>query len=257
MKIVIIGAGNLATNLARVLYEKISQDIHIHSKTEISAKRLADKLQCPFSFNINDIPFNANLYIISVNDSAISELNKDNVLKEKINNKLVVHTAGSIAMEELKNLSANYGIFYPLQTFSKFKKADFSKIPLCLEANSGFNYNQLSKIAFKISEDVRKINFEQRKHIHLSAVFANNFSNNMFAIAEKILKENQIDFDILLPLINETLKGLQKNSPKKLQTGPAKRNDINVMNNHIELLNSNEDLQNIYKFVSDNIQKTK
>ena len=86
MKIVIIGAGNLATKLARVLYEKISQDIHIHSKTEISAKRLADKLQCPFSFNINDIPFNANLYIISVNDSAISELNKDNVLNEKINN---------------------------------------------------------------------------------------------------------------------------------------------------------------------------
>ena len=256
-KIVFIGAGNVATNLSRVFYEKISQDIHIHSRTEGSAKLLADKINVSYSFNENEIPLNASLYIIAISDDAIPNIVNNEVLKEKINNNLVVHTAGSIHANILEKLSTNFGIFYPLQTFSRFKKADFKNIPLCLEANSGFNYNKLSKIAFQVSEDVRKINFEQRKYIHLAAVFANNFSNNMFAIAENILKEKDIDFDILLPLINETVAKIQKNSPKKTQTGPAKRNDVEVMNKHIELLKDNTNLQNIYKFVSDNILKNK
>jgi len=256
-KIVIIGAGNVATNLAKVFYNTITQDIHIHSKTETSAKQLANKLKISFSYKISDIPFDANLYIISISDDAISGLSQDPVLKEKINNNLVVHTAGSITHDILNKLSANYGIFYPLQTFSKFKQASFKNIPICLEANSGFNYNKLSKYAFKISEDVRKIDYEQRKHIHLAAVFANNFSNSMFSIAENILKNKQIDFDILLPLINETVLKIQKNSPLKSQTGPAKRNDIEVMNKHLELLSKNKDLQNIYTSISDNILKTK
>ena len=256
-KIVFIGAGNVATNLSRIFYEKISQDIHIHSRTEGAAKLLAGKLNVPYSFNENEIPFDASLYIVAISDDAISSIVESNILKEKINNNLIVHTAGSIKLDVLEKLSANFGIFYPLQTFSRFKKADFKNIPLCLEANSGFNYNRLSKIAFQISEDVRKINFEQRKYIHLSAVFANNFSNNMFAIAEKILKEKDIDFDILLPLINETIAKIQKNSPKKVQTGPAIRNDAEVMSKHIELLKYDANLQNIYKFVSKNILKNK
>ncbi|NPA44843.1 MAG: DUF2520 domain-containing protein [Chlorobi bacterium] len=257
-QIVIIGAGNLATNIAQVFYEKISKEIHIHSRTEGAAKLLANKINAPsYSFDVNDIPFDANLYIISISDDAISEIVNNKTLKEKINNNLVVHTAGSIQANILEKLSANFGIFYPLQTFSRFKKANFKNIPLCLEANSGFNYNRISKIAFQISEDVRKINFEQRKYIHLAAVFANNFSNNMFAIAEEILKEKDIDFDILLPLINETVAKIQKESPKKVQTGPAVRKDTKVMNKHLELLKDNTNLQNIYKFVSKNIEETK
>lgn len=256
-KIVFIGAGNVATNLSRVFFENISQDIHIHSRTENSAKLLASKINATHSFNENNIPFDASLYIISISDDAISSISNNEIIKEKINNNLVVHTAGSIHANILENLSANYGIFYPLQTFSRFKKANFKNIPICLEANSGFNYNRLSKIAFKISEDVRKINFEQRKYIHLAAVFSNNFSNNMFAIAEKILIENDIEFDILLPLINETISKIQKDSPNKTQTGPAKRNDTEVMSKHIELLKNNIKLQNIYKAVSKNISENK
>jgi len=254
-QIVIIGAGNVATNLAKVFKEKVGADIHIHSKTEKSAKQLAEKLQTSFSYDFSNIPADANLYIISISDDAISELVKNTVLKEKINNNFVVHTAGSVSGSILSELSANYGVFYPLQTFSKFKRADFKKIPLCLEANSGFNYNRLSKYALQISEDVRKIDSEQRKYIHLAAVFANNFSNRMFAIAEEILQEKQIEFDILIPLINETVAKIQKNSPIKNQTGPALRNDTKVLELHKELLNVKDDLQKIYSFVSENISK--
>ncbi|MCF6366511.1 MAG: DUF2520 domain-containing protein [Bacteroidales bacterium] len=252
-QIVIIGAGNVATNIAKVLKEKVGAEIHIHSKTENSAKLLADKLQASYSSDFNNITPNANLYIISISDNAISEIVQNKTLKEKINNNFVVHTAGSISMDVLKNLSANYGIFYPLQTFSKFKQANFKNIPLCLEANSGFNYNRLSKYAFQISEDVRKINSEQRKYIHLAAVFANNFSNRMFAIAEEILKDKQINFDIMLPLINETVAKIQKNSPSKSQTGPAIRNDKEVTDMHIKLLSENKNLQEIYNLISKNI----
>ena len=254
IRIVIIGAGNVATNLAKVFKSKLSADVHIHNRTENSAKQLADKLQTTYSFDINELPVEADLYVISVSDDAISELCQNAVLKEKINNKLVVHTAGSISSEVLKELSANYGVFYPLQTFSKFKQIDFKSIPLCLEANSGFNYNTLSKYAFQISDDVRKISSEQRKYIHLAAVFANNFSNRMFSIAEKLLKEQDIDFDILIPLINETVDKIQKKSPNKVQTGPAIRNDEEVLNKHSELLKEHPDLQKIYSLVSENIK---
>lgn len=256
-KIVFIGAGNVATNLAQVFFKKISENIHIHSRTENSAKLLANKLNATYSFNENDIPNDASIYIISIPDKKLLEIINNEILKQKVNNNLVIHTAGSVKMEVLQKISANFGIFYPLQTFSKYKKVDFENIPLCLEANSGFNYNRLSKIAFQISEDVRKINFEQRKYIHLAAVFANNFSNAMFSIAENILEEQQIEFNILLPLITETISKIQKNSPKKVQTGPAIRGDSEVMNKHIELLKDNNNLQNIYKFVSQNIQQKK
>ncbi len=253
IRIVIIGAGNVATNLAKVFKSKLSADVHIHNRTENSAKQLADKLQTTYSFDINELPIEADLYVISVSDDAISELSQNAVLKDKINNKLVVHTAGSISSEVLSSLSANYGVFYPLQTFSKFKQLDFNSIPLCLEANSGFNYNTLSKYAFQISDDVRKISSEQRKYIHLAAVFANNFSNRMFSIAEKLLKEQDLDFDILIPLINETVDNIQKKSPNKVQTGPAIRNDEEVLNKHSELLSENEKLQKIYNLISENI----
>ncbi len=256
-KIVIIGAGNVATNLAKIFYKKISKNIHIHSRTEVSAKSLANKIQVSYSNNFNNVPFDADLYVISISDDAISEIVANHILKEKINNNLVVHTAGSVESDILKNLSANYGVFYPLQTFSKIKNLDFKNIPLCLEANSGFNYKRLSKYAFYISEDVRKINFEQRITLHLAAVFANNFSNSMFVIAEKILKEKNIDFNILLPLINETIAKIQKKSPQKVQTGPAVRNDKNIMNKHIELLRKTENIQNIYELISKNILNNK
>ena len=254
-KIIIIGAGNVATNLAFAFQKAGIKKLHIHSRTEESAKQLAERLKCPYSFNLKNIPENADLYIIAVKDDAVSELAENDILKQKIDNNLVVHTAGSIDAKILKSLSANYGVFYPLQTFSKTKILDFKNIPICLEANSGFNYQELNKLASEISNDVRNMNSEQRKHIHLAAVFANNFANKMFAVAEEILKEKNIDYNILLPLIEETFKKIQTVKPSKAQTGPAIRNDEKVMQMHIDLLKDKPDLQKIYSFVSENIQR--
>lgn len=253
-EITIIGSGNVATNLASVFKKKITDKIHIHGRTERSVKQLADKLQLSYSVDIKDIPYNSELYLISVSDDAISELSKNTILKEKIDNNLVVHTAGSIPMDILKNLSGNYGVFYPLQTISKSKLVDFKDVPVCLEASSGFNYDKLAKYAFMISENVRNINSEQRKFVHMAAVFANNFSNRMFSIAEDILKDKNIDFEILIPLLNETYNKVKKSRPSKVQTGPAVRNDLDVMQKHIELLENKSDLKDLYLLISQNIK---
>lgn len=252
-QIVIIGAGNVATNLASVFHKNITKNIHIHSRSEKSAKRLADKLQVPYSFKFEGIPVNSALYVISVNDDAVYELSQNTILKEKIENNLAVHTAGSIPATVLKTLSKNYGVFYPLQTFSKTKILNFKNIPICLEANSGFNYNTLYKYASQISENVRNINSEQRKYIHLAAVFANNFSNRILGIAEEILTEKDIDFNILHPLIEETFNKIKTKKPSEIQTGPAARDDKKVLKMHLELLKNKPDLQKIYSFVSNNI----
>ncbi|NPA69169.1 MAG: DUF2520 domain-containing protein, partial [Chlorobi bacterium] len=222
-----------------------------------SAKKLAEKLNITFSVDISDIPASADLYVISVNDDSVFGLTENKILKEKIKNNLVVHTAGSIEMRVLKKISSNYGVFYPLQTFSKNKILDFKDIPVCIEANSGFNRDKLEKYASGINGDVRFINSEQRKYIHLAAVFANNFSNRMFGIAEEILKEKEIKFDILLPLIKETFEKIKHNPPSKVQTGPAVRNDEKVMEMHLELLKNKPELQKIYSFVSRNIKISK
>ncbi len=257
MSIVILGSGNVAANLASVFKKKITDKIHIHGRTESSVKQIADKIKASYSVDIDNIPYKSSLYILSVSDDSIQELSENPVLKEKINNNLVVHTAGSIPIEILKSLSGNYGVFYPLQTFSKFKPLDFKNIPICLEASSGFNYDKLAKYAFQISEAVRRVNSEQRKFVHLAAVFANNFSNRMFSIAEELLKKTNIDFDILIPLLNETYEKVKKNSPSKVQTGPAKRNDMKVMEKHVQLLGKHKELQELYLLISQNIKDNK
>jgi len=255
MSVVIFGSGNVAVNLAYVFKNKVGSQLHIHGRTETNVKFLADKFGASYSVKYEDIPGDFDLLIISVSDDALPEIVKDPKLKEKAANKLVVHTAGSVSMDILSSLSPNYGVFYPLQTFSKFKIADFKKIPLCLEASSGFNYDKLTKYAVQISEDIRRVTGEQRKYVHLAAVFANNFVNNMFAVSEKILKDHQIDFDILLPLIRETFDKITENKPSAVQTGPAVRKDQKITEKHIELLDGQETLKELYSLISKNIQE--
>ncbi len=252
--IIFLGAGNVAWHLAGELKNNGFNIKQIYSRTLKSATELAlrtDSEAVNLIENIED----TELYIVSVPDKILQELSKNKIFRNKINNKLVIHTAGSVDMDILSDLSENFGVFYPLQTFSKQKKINFSDIPICIEANSVKNENILLEIAGKISTDVQKINSLQRKYIHLSAVFSCNFVNRFYSISEEILAQNNINFDILKPLIKETTeKLLTIGNPKELQTGPAVRNDIQTMKKHLELLKTTPDYQKLYKIISENIK---
>ena len=251
--IVLIGAGNVATQLAFALEHAGLQIVQVYSRTTTSAEKLAGELYTEFITDLSALKPDADLYILSLTDDATVQA----VQNINLQNKLVVHTSGSLDMEILSTVSENYGVFYPLQTFSKNRKAIFKNIPICLEANSDSNMKLLIKLAGKISGDVREVNSTQRHKIHLAAVFACNFPNFMYTIAEKILEGSGLDFDILKPLITETAAKVQLIKPVEAQTGPAIRKDNKIMDVHLQILNNYPEYKELYKLISLEIGKGK
>jgi len=249
--IVILGAGNVATHLSLSLKKNNFEIKCIYSKTIQSAEKLGKKLQSSFTNNINKIPNNADLYIISIKDESILDL----VNNLHIENGIIVHTAGSISIDVFKNLYSDYGVFYPLQTFSKSRDIDFSNIPICIESNNQEVKDKLFDIAKCLSKNVYEIDSDKRKVLHLAAVYACNFANHMFSIASDILNQSEIPFDLLKPLIEETARKAIDCDPEKAQTGPAVRNDQNVIKNHLGMLKDNQEYEKIYRFVSESIFK--
>jgi predicted short-subunit dehydrogenase-like oxidoreductase (DUF2520 family) len=251
--IVIIGAGNVATHLATAFKKHNKTVLQIISRSESSAKTLAEKIQCSYSTNIKDCNPNADLYLISVTDNSIK-----NIVNEfPHRNKFIVHTSGSVAMDLFNDITNDYGVFYPLQTFSKNIELDYSQIPFCIEANTEQNIYFLLQLAGEISENTYRIDFKQRQTLHLAAVFACNFSNHLYSIAYNILEKENITFDILKPLIKETARKIEQTKPRDAQTGPAVRNDEATILKHIEKLNMFEDYQKLYTFMTQSIQKEK
>lgn len=248
-KLAIIGAGNLATRVALELHNKGVEIVQVYSRTVTSALTLARLIGCNYVTKAEKITPDADIYLISVSDMAVNTL----LAHVNFNNKLVAHTAGSIPMEDLKKFSSNYGVFYPLQTFSKYRDVNFTNIPFCIEANNKENEDSLVELAQLISPDVRLISSEQRKQLHLAAVFVNNFSNHMYSIASEIIKEKDLPFDILLPLIDETASKVKNMTPRAAQTGPATRMDKNIMNEHLHMLNGKHKLKKIYSSISESI----
>lgn len=248
--VALIGAGNLATQLALVLSEKGITIKQVYSRTLQNAQRLAQKVNADFTNDLSHVIKDAHLYVISVNDTAIEDVLKGLNLKSR---SLIVHTAGSIPMEILSGFTSNYGVFYPLQTFSVNRKADFSTIPLCLEASNPAVLAQLQELARKISSSIHVIASEERKTLHLAAVFVNNFVNHLYTAGAEILQQKGLDFNLLKPLIRETAEKIQTMAPVDAQTGPARRNDRQVISNHLIMLESKPELQKIYSFVSDSI----
>jgi len=250
MKIVLLGSGNVANHLGNLLYNSGQNIIEVYNKFDESGIVLSKKLNAKFINNISEINKNADLYIISVVDDFIEEL----VSELELENGIVVHTSGTKNMNIL-NKFENYGVFYPLQTFSRNTELDYSNIPFLLEANNKENLNLLKKFTKNFSENIFEINSEKRKIVHVSAVFACNFTNYMFSVSEAILAKNDISFDILKPLIQETINKAIKNSPKQSQTGPAKRKDLKLINEHLKLLEKDKDYQKIYGLISEAIIK--
>ena len=250
MKIVIIGSGNLATQLSLALSDAGLQIVQVFSKTEEHARELAGKLGCAYTANADEIDGNADVYIISVKDDAISGIATK--IGEKARNAIVVHTAGSINMDVLKGNTQHYGVLYPMQTFSKNRRVDFKPIPCFLEASDEETLKTIRQLAESVSDHVVLADSAKRKKIHLAAVLACNFTNHCYRLAEKVLQEEQIDFNLFLPLIDETAKKVSVLSPKHAQTGPMMRWDTGVMNMQIDLL-SDERTKQIYRLMAESI----
>jgi predicted short-subunit dehydrogenase-like oxidoreductase (DUF2520 family) len=249
MRVCLIGAGNLATQLGLALSENGHQIVQVWSRTIRSAAALSSRLKCQYTTEISLICTDPDIYIIAISDNALESL----LSKRLWGSVMVVHTAGSLPMNLLASYCTNFGVFYPCQTFSINRKIKFDQIPVCIEANTPDNLSILSKLAQSISHDVRNFDSGQRQQIHLAAVFVCNFVNHFYAIGAGLLNEKGIDFEIIKPLIIETASKIVNHSPESSQTGPALRNDKIIMDKHMVALDNHPDLKNLYSLISERI----
>ncbi len=252
MKIVVIGAGNVGTHLAIALTKAGLKPIQIFSRSKNKAVKLGFLTDSKTTTEPQDIE-EADVYFLTVKDDAIKEV----ASFPRLRNKFLVHTAGSVDMKILSVFTKTYGVLYPLQTIKKTAELDFFEdVPLCIEAADTEHLEILKKIAEKLSEKVYEITSEQRLKLHISAVFANNFVNHLFAIANNIAEKSGIDKEILKPLIRKTFENVLNYNPAEIQTGPAIRNDISTMQKHLNVLkNFDTESAKLYELLSASIKK--
>ncbi|MRX70012.1 Predicted oxidoreductase, contains short-chain dehydrogenase (SDR) and DUF2520 domains [Flavobacterium resistens] len=246
IRLSIIGSGNVAQHLIKAFTKSEAVEIvQVFSrKKEVLVSLInEDKITTDL---INLKP--ADLYIIAVSDNAIGEVSQ----QLSFQNQLVVHTSGAAPLDTLESKNRR-GVFYPLQSFSKNKAVNFSVIPMCLEAENSADFDLLEKTAKTISNAVFAIDSEQRKALHVAAVFVNNFTNHLYQIGQEICDEHRVLFEVLKPLIQETAEKINTLDPIDAQTGPAKRNDSNTIEAHLAFLN-NENQKNIYNILTQSIQ---
>ncbi len=249
-KITLIGSGNVAHNLGKAFVLNGFEVVEVYSRTKANAIALADKLDAKYTNNLSEINEESGLYVIATTDNSIEEIAKQLKLKSHF----IVHTSGSVSIDVFENKFSHFGSFYPLQTFTKSHQADFKEIPICLEGNNEKNLELLKGLASKLSTKTVELTSAQRQKLHLSAVFVSNFANYMQVIGEELCEEQQVDFDLLRPLIKEVFEKNQKGKAIDNQTGPALRGDSFTMNKHLGLLKDKKELHQLYKLLSDMIQ---
>ena len=243
LKVTILGSGNVGFHLVNlfhsssniILNEWYSRSLNFDERVKV----------------INEIEnlSESDIYIICVSDKSITHISN----KIQFKNKLLVHTSGSTPYSSLNNKNRR-GVFYPLQTFSKSQKLNYSEIPICIEAENDIDLETLKKLSLDLNCKYYEINFEERKTLHLAAIISNNFTNFLFGISKEIIDSKNLDFNILKPLINETVNKIHKLEPIKAQTGPARRNDVNIMKMHENML-MNEEIKSLYKVISKMIKE--
>ena len=249
MNVVFLGSGNVATHLSQAMQQAGMTILQVYSPTAEHARELADKLNCPWTTDVNAI-LPADLYIFCLKDVALPGF----LRTFPPHAGLWVHTAGSMPLTVFEGYTKRYGTLYPLQTFSKGRDVYFNNIPLFIESNNPEDEILLLSIAESLSGRVQLLSSEKRRYLHLAAVFACNFTNHMYALASEILEANGIDRKALLPLIDETAAKIHSLTPAEAQTGPAVRYDENVIAKHLEMLDDPL-LKEIYQSVSNSIHK--
>lgn len=247
--IAFIGAGNVASHLIPAFISSGKQVVQVVTRSLSTAERIRKEHQVEVVTRISELTPLTDIIILSVPDGAVHDIlgNLD------IDNRLLVHTSGSLPMDVLFSATRNHGVFYPLQTFSVERAVNMREVPVCLETNQEKYRDLLYGLACSVSEDVRWLTSKERKIAHLAAVFASNFTNHMFMIAGQILSKYDLPFDLLKPLIEETAAKVQEHHPHKAQTGPARRNDRETIQQHLDLLKNNPELHNLYQRISEDI----
>ena len=248
ISIVILGAGNVATHLYKAFLKTKQASVIQWYNRNLEALK-AYKNDVAITDDLSQLKA-ADLYILAVSDDAIKTV----AAKLPFENRLVVHTSGSVGVYDIDQKHKR-GVFYPLQTFSKTAEIDFANVPICIEALQSDDYHLLKNLAIAIGSPTKKVNTDQRKVLHLAAVFVNNFTNQLYRIAHEITESEGAEFDLLKPLILETAKKVQDLSPYTAQTGPAKRNDKKTLNKHLKLL-KNPHHKDIYNLLTTAIQRT-
>lgn len=246
MRIVILGSGNVATHMSKALFEAGFEISQIYSRNIDSAKLLANEVNAEFCNITEAILLNADVYIYAIKDDALKTL----LLEVKNDNGMHIHVSGSTNINIFEGIKQRYAVIYPLQTLSKNKAIDFGTVPLFVEANNAECMEMIWEISNKISGNVRKIDSQQRQSLHVAAVFACNFSNYLCNIAFDVLANNNLEFELLQPLIAETANKLKTLQPYDAQTGPAVRFDKQIIDKHMDFLSENEDVQNLYAMLS-------
>ena len=235
MRIVLIGRGRLAMNLEHALLSAGHEVASVNSRT------------------LESLPLEADIFIIAVKDAALADVIR--VATKGRESQLFVHTAGSMPMGMFKGLTTHYGVFYPMQTFSKERLVDFNDISVFLETNDDVSMERLKMLATTLTTHIYELDSEGRKHLHLAAVFACNFVNHCYALSAEVLAAKGLPFSVMLPLVDETAQKVHELAPKDAQTGPAVRGDQNVMQMQANMLAGKPAVKQIYEALSNDIQR--
>lgn len=248
MRVVIVGSGNVATALGRRIQKAGHEILQVVNHQADSAATLAAALGCAHTDFSGKLDTSADLYLLAIKDSALANINQF----VHLGNRLVVHTAGSVTKDVLKEVSINYGVLYPLQSLRKEMEPG-AEIPLLIDANSYESLTLLEDFAATISKQVQKATDEERLKLHVAAVIVSNFTNHLYTLAEDFCIREKVDFSTLIPLIKETANRLDGHSPADLQTGPAIRNDIVTLEKHLRTLDRHKQLKYLYLKLTESI----
>ena len=251
MRLTFIGSGNVATHMAAAFKNAGHRIVQVYSPNMHNAALLAYHVGATATNQLNEISAETDIFVISVKDDAIAQI--AGVLAA--HQKTMVHTSGSTSLDVLLNYTDKAGVLYPLQTFSKTREVDFATVPLCIEAANDSIYTAIEQLAATVSNSIYSINSAGRKILHLAAVFACNFPNYLYGVAQQLLASHEMDFDLLRPLILETAQKVQQQLPASVQTGPAVRNDQITMAAHLQMLEGQPQLQEMYGLLSQGIIK--
>ena len=247
----IIGSGNVAHYLANVFVKNNVLVKSVYSKNTEHSERFASTFNSKSADSISKLDDTADLYLIAISDQSILEVG--NLL---ITTKPVVHTSGITPLKIISDNHLNAGVFYPLQTLTKQTNLLPENVPILIEANNDETSQMLFELAEMLGFKARELTSDKRQYLHLAAVFVNNFGNHLASIAQLILNEQSIPFELIKPLILETANKLQASNPELNQTGPAKRNDLTTIDKHLQLLNNKESILELYKLFSADILKS-